>query len=248
MISASRVAFLVLVLAIFGYVTPINLTLDSAKANSNPSEAKLLSQVDHIIYATPDLDRGIAEIEKLTGVRAKFGGQHPGRGTRNALVALGRTSYMEIIAPDPDQPEPMEFRSFGVSELKQSKLVSWAAKGTDLTQFVDEVKREGIEFGPVTPGSRKRPDGVMLSWTSAAVNTDPKTDLIPFFIDWGKSPHPADSAPAGLTLIELRAEHPEPERVQRVLNGLGLDLVVRKGPKPALIAVIKGPHGTVEIH
>jgi hypothetical protein len=246
--SVNRVACLVLVLATFGCVAPVDVSLYSAKANDNPPKAKLLSQVDHIIYATPDLDRGIAEIEKLTGVRAKFGGQHPGRGTRNALIALGRTSYMEIIAPDPDQPESKEPRSLGVGELKQSKLVSWAAKGTELSQFVEEAKRKGIEFGPLSPGSRKRPDGVVLSWTSAAVNTDPKSDLIPFFIDWGKSPHPAESAPAGLTLVELRAEHPEPERVQRVLNGLGLDLVVRKGTKPALIAVIKGPRGTVELH
>lgn len=248
MISASGVAFLVLVIATLGCVTPVDVSLYSAKANDNPPKPKLLSQVDHIIYATPDLDRGIAEIEKLTGVRAKFGGQHPGRGTRNALIALGPTSYMEIIAPDPDQPEPKEPRSFGVSELKQSKLVSWAAKGTNLTQFVEEVKRKQIEFGPLRPGSRKRPDGVVLSWTSAAVNTDLKSDLIPFFIDWGKSPHPAESAPAGLTLVGLRAEHPDPQRIQRLLNGLGLDLVVRKGPEPALIAVIKGPRGTVELH
>jgi hypothetical protein len=31
------------------------------------------------VYATTDLDRGIAEIEKLVGVRATLGGKHPGR-------------------------------------------------------------------------------------------------------------------------------------------------------------------------
>lgn len=46
---------------------------------------ELLSRVDHLLYATPDLNRGVEEIEKLIGVRATEGGQHPGRGTRNAL-------------------------------------------------------------------------------------------------------------------------------------------------------------------
>ena len=38
----------------------------------------LISKVDHLVYATPDLNRGVEEIEKLVGVRATAGGQHPG--------------------------------------------------------------------------------------------------------------------------------------------------------------------------
>jgi len=40
--------------------------------------------VEQLVYATPDLERGMAEIERATGVSPTLGGQHPGeeRGTR----------------------------------------------------------------------------------------------------------------------------------------------------------------------
>jgi hypothetical protein len=103
--------------------------------------AELLTKVDHLVYATPDLNRGVEEIEKILGVRATPGGQHPGRGTRNALITLGPAIYLEIIAPDPEQPHPKTPRPFGIDGLKASRLVAWAAKGGDLERLRDEAAR-----------------------------------------------------------------------------------------------------------
>jgi probable HAF family extracellular repeat protein len=87
--------------------------------------------VDHLVYATPDLDRGVDEIEKLLGVRATFGGKHPGRGTKNALIALGPNSFLEIVAPDPDQPAPKDPRPF-FKGLTESRLVRWFINSRDI--------------------------------------------------------------------------------------------------------------------
>src|SRR5438093_2048592 len=133
-------------------------------AGAQETGAKLLAQVDHLVYATPDLKVGTDAIEKLLGIRATPGGQHPGMGTRNALVALGPATYLEIIGPDPDQPKPSGPRRFGIDGLEAPKLLTWVAKGTDLEVFLDRARRAGVKLGDVISGSRRRPDGVVLSW------------------------------------------------------------------------------------
>ncbi len=229
-----------------GPVETVNKSATSNAAEQNAS-AEFIARVDHLVYATPDLKRGVEEIEKLLGVRAIAGGQHPGRGTRNALIALGPTTYLEIIAPDPEQPAPKEPRPFGIDGLKQSRLVAWCVNGRDLEQLRHDALRKGVHLGEVRSGSRLRPDGVQLSWQFTDPTVLVADGIVPFFIDWGKSPHPAHTAPKGATLVSLHAQHPDVRGVHGMLQHLRLDLPVSHGQSPALIAVIEGPRGRVEL-
>ena len=209
--------------------------------------AALLGKVDHLVYATPDLEAGVARVESVVGVRATAGGQHPGQGTRNALVRLGPASYLEIIGPDPDQPEPGEPRRFGIDTLRSPRLVRWAAKGRDLASMVADARRHGVMLGDVLPGSRRTPSGVLLSWHLTDQRTIIAGGIVPFFIDWGQTPHPSAAAPTGATLVGLRAEHPDPAAVIEILERLGVSMPVTRGPVPALVATIRGPRGQVEL-
>jgi Glyoxalase-like domain len=206
-----------------------------------------LPRVDHLIYVTPDLDRGVEGVEKLLGVRASPGGQHPGAGTRNALLALGPLTYLEIMAPDPDQPPPPMPRPFGIDTLRAPRLAAWAARGQDLEQLSLQAARAGVQLGNVLSGSRQRPDGVTLAWEFTNPWTVVADGIVPFFIDWGRSPHPGGSAAKGAALVDLRAVHPDAPRVQEMLRRLGLDLAVDPGRAPALIALIEAPNGRVEL-
>ena len=205
------------------------------------------SHADHLVYATPDLKLGIDTIHKLLGIRATPGGQHPGAGTRNALVALGPATYLEIIGPDPDQPAPSGPRRFGIDSLKAPRLAAWAARSDNLEALAADAAKSGVQLGPIGSGSRKRPDGVLLAWrftSPAAVLGD---GIVPFFIDWGRTPHPAETAAPGARLIALRAEHPDATRVQKMLRVLGLDMPVTTAPAPALFATVDGLKGRVEL-
>jgi Glyoxalase-like domain len=209
-----------------------------------PSPA-VLARVDHLVYATCELGRGVAEIETLLGIRASPGGRHPLWGTHNALAALGRTSYLEIIAPDVDHPPSAGVHPFGLDGLGASRLVGWAANCTGLDQLRAIAARHGATLGDVLSGSRLRPDGTILRWAL----TDPfcviADGIVPFFIDWGESPHPASAAPTGANLVSLRAEHPDASRVRELLCGLALALPVAAASAPALLAEIDCPNGRV---
>jgi hypothetical protein len=207
----------------------------------------LLAKIDHLVYATPNLVAAVEHLDQQIGIRATAGGQHPGRGTRNFLLSLGPTVYLEIIGPDPEQPAPPTPRTFGIDNLAEARLVTWAVHDPDLTEVARNAASHGIGLGPVTDGSRRRPDGVLLKWRYTSPQALVADGIVPFFIDWGASDHPARSAAQGATLTSLRAEHPDAERVRQMLRQLGLDLPVTRGPKPALIATLESPRGRIEL-
>lgn len=203
--------------------------------------------VDHLVYAAPDLEAAVDALERSLGVRAAPGGAHPGRGTRNALIALGPSSYLEIVGPDPDQPGPPRPRWLSVDAVVSPRLVRWAAPSQELEGRADAARRAGVELGAVLSGSRRRADGMLLSWRLTDPAVSPGEGIVPFFIDWSGSPHPAESAASGIALRGLRAEHPDPRRIEGLLRACGVDLEVGAGAAPALVATLETPRGTAEL-
>lgn len=194
--------------------------------------------IDHLIYAAPELDAAVDAIAEQFGVRAEGGGQHLGLGTHNRLLALGPRTYLEIIAPDPNQPEPAVPRPFGVDGVTEPGLVGWAVSCDDIDQAREVAAARGFDPGDVIDGQRRTAAGEVLRWrlTSNAL----VGGVVPFLISWGDTPSPALSAPAGLVLESLHVEHPSPALITTRLQALGADVEVRLAAKPALVAQING--------
>lgn len=203
--------------------------------------------IDHIVYGVETLEAGVEELAERLGVRAATGGRHVGRGTHNALLGLGGAVYLEIIARDPEQPAPTGPISFGLDRLRLPRLVGWAARTTAIEQQVADARARGYDPGPVHAMSRRRPDGFVLEWRLSRDAPDPDRLVLPFLIDWGRSPHPSESVPQGVRLFELRAEHPEPPAAAAQLAALGVTLAVDEGPAPALVATLDTPRGRVTL-
>jgi catechol 2,3-dioxygenase-like lactoylglutathione lyase family enzyme len=227
------------------------LTASAALAASRISRAALQENtpklLDHILVGSPDLEKGIAFVEERTGVRAAFGGVHPGAGTQNALLSLGKNRYLEIIAPDPKQPNTEDKRN--LRSLDEPVIVGWAAHPGEIEAFAHRLKSEGVQVVGPQPGSRKRPDGRVLNWKTLALEDD-AGGLFPFFIEWGAgSIHPSVDSPQGCTLQLFEAVAPKSKLVEvgRRASQLNLDLNITPGRTPHLHAIIAGPKGRLDI-
>ena len=71
--------------------------------------------------------------------------------------------------------------------------------------------------------------------------------MIPFFIDWGDSPHPAERLAAAARFAGVRVEHPEAARIAMLMEALGLDTTVSEGHDPRVVATLETPNGAVEL-
>ena len=200
--------------------------------------------LDHILLGCSDLDGGIAFVEKHMGVRAAFGGVHPGRGTRNAVLSLGERSreelnprrYLEIIAPDPQQPNAAD--NYGLRKLTEPRLIGWAAHPGDLSELASRLRKGNIAFDGPNPGSRKRPDGRLLQWKTLNLQ-DNRDGLLPFFIEWSADTvHPSVDAPRGCHLARFELLTPNPEELSSTAAVMGLGVEIAKSDKPQLRATI----------
>ena len=214
--------------------------------------------LDHLVFGAPVLAAAVDAVHALTGVRPVEGGRHVGLGTRNHLLGLGGSAYLEVIGPDPDQPEPPQPRPFGIDALTSPRLLTWAVHPPDLDAAVARARRRGQDPGPVRAMSRRTPSGELLEWrlTVPADGDGPgpgegsgadggAVRLLPFLIDWGSTRHPTASGLPAVPLLALTARHADPAVLRAGLDALGVELSVRAGPGAELAAVLAGPSGPV---
>ena len=215
----------------------------------------LPANLDHLIITVPELEAGVAEFERLTGIRAVPGGSHPDRGTANYLVGLtpagwpaGAHTYLEILGPDPQQKAPADGRLPLDAHLAEAMtLQTWAIHPHAFLAKVAGANTEGLDFGEVRDMSRETADGTLLEWRLTSRQPLPDKGTQPFLIDWGEATHPAEAGLPSVELLEFQIESPDAEATRRALDVLGAaDTRVIDGPDHRLHARLRGPGGLLE--
>lgn len=203
-------------------------------------------EIDHLLYGVPKLDAGIANLKQLLGVEPELGGEHPGFGTRNALLSLGTGVYLELIAPDPLQ-DLTGTRGEALSALNSPKLMTFALRTNDLGRIQSLAEQVGLNtLGPITR-SRLKPSGQILRWHHLKFPDNPFGEALPFFIDWGETEHPSETSCGGCSLQALEVWHPEGSSLAELYAALEIDIKVGVDSETTLRAVLATPRGDVTL-
>ncbi len=220
------------------------LMVGSRLEASPPSVPPSGVALDHLVLGISDLARGMKTIEERAGVKPVLGGVHPDRGTWNALLSIGESTYLEIIAPNPEA-QALDPMFGGLKSLSALTPVLWLVRTADANATVAKLRAAGYAVSDPQPGSRTMPDGRVLAWRTFAL-TAPPSAVAPYFIEWAKdSPHPATTSPGGCKLGQVELQDPKPEGLRKLLELLGLTIDVTQAERSSLRFAVECPAGTL---
>jgi hypothetical protein len=202
------------------------------------SEVVVNTQVDHIMVGINNLDSGIAMLEEMTGVTAIYGGIHPGKDTRNALLSLGDGIYLELIAPQADLDTITNKFALQILDLNSPTPIHWAISTTDIQSTRSVVSEMGWDPDEVNSGGRDKPDGSSLSWRNFGISEGSDAASIPFFLEWGEgSAHPSTTSTKGCTFVKLII-HTSDSRISELAEALELRVEVVESEEDSLELVL----------
>jgi len=174
-------------------------------------------RLDHVSYATSH-DSVIDVIQRIGGqLGASFmdGGIHPQFGTRNFILPLKDSRYIEVVCPlDHPAADKTPFGQLVSKKVESGGgWLTWVVAVSDLSPIETELQRPAVE------GHRKKPDGNELFWRQIGVLDTLDQASNPFFIQWKSNSHPSteQESTVALSAIEIHG-NPDLLRERYALN------------------------------
>jgi hypothetical protein len=180
-------------------------------------------RIDHVIWATRDLDATTGRLAREHGLSASGGGRHAGIGTHNGILPLGG-GYLEVLAiADPEEAKA-SWLGRAVAAAPEG-LLGWAVGVDDVAAH---AQRLGLELTTIER------DGFSARLTGVAeAMAEP---FLPFFIERGPAvPDPGSGGDAGgIAWIEVAGDH---DRTDVWLGGADLPIRYALDGPPGVRAV-----------
>ncbi|MFY9560748.1 MAG: VOC family protein [Terriglobales bacterium] len=166
-------------LSVAALVVVVSL-LFSSLVMAQEKQSPLVLELDHVSICGPNLD-ALRQAFADAGMTPDFGGPHGNGVTQMALIGFDDQSYIELIAPlKPGVTEGSDWAKFMSGE---AGTCAWAVGSNVLLQDAERLKKAGIAVTEPKRGSRKRPDGMSLEWTTAQVGPGAPGSVLPFIIE-----------------------------------------------------------------
>ena len=211
-------------------------------------------RIDHIIFASgpQGIKADVACLAEQLGVDFKEGGFHPRFGTRNCIIPLANSRYLEVVEVL-DHPAA-EKAPFGQAVRARSEMgggwLGWAVSVDDIAPFEERLERAAAL------GARQFPDGLILEWRQLGVRGLMADPQLPFFLQWISNAQLRPTALGStLRLAEIQISGSADRLsewlgvpVNDSLDGVHLDLIAPNGHPGITQVTFESPsRGTVVI-
>lgn len=207
---------------------------------------------DHLVIGAETLEQGIQHFHQRFGAEIPYGGKHPQMGTHNCLTRLSESTFLEIIAIDPEGNPPVQPRWFGLDDnhikaslAKGPHLLTWVVNTEDITAVLAEAQVDSGLAQPISRGELRwyfgvPDDGRLLGG-----------GMLPHIISWQNTDkiHPAiNMKDTGICLNALKLYTPFAEWTENHLESIGADSAITVIPldsqQPAYLeAELNTPNG-----
>lgn len=210
----------------------------------------MTNRIDHFAIGASSLEAGVAALEPVLGVVVPDGSKHVAMSTHNCVCQSGNESFLELIAIDPDAPDPGRVRWFTLDDpetqarLKERpRALCWVVGTDDLD---GTLAASPVDLGEIVQFQRGD-----RTWrlTVPKDGSLPEGGLLPAFIEWSPGPHPSTGQQnIGVTLKTVKLTHPEPDVLTGMLKALEVDHLaeVQQGAR-GVSFVLDTPNGQVEL-
>lgn len=202
------------------------------------------SWLDHIVLASPNLQEGMDYVKEKVGCDPTYGGKHLQFGTHNALLKIGNLTYLEILAPDPENPKD-HYRWMGVDLVDEPTITRFAIKTKSIDHHARLLSNFSPNHGRQQEGRRQKETGELLSWELTMPLPNPMVDSIPFLIDWQDSNHPAMNLENHCSIADFQL-FSRKNGLQALFRQLDADFLVKYGEQRLMLS-LNTPKGLVNI-
>lgn len=204
--------------------------------------------IDHLIVTAPNLKAGVQWVRDALGATPELGGKHLNIGTHNCLLSLGDSTYLEVISPDPNAADPGRPRLFDLDNASEPRLATWVVRTSNIHEAVSRCTEA---LGNIEMMSRGD-----LNWLITFTGNGSLLlgGVAPTLIEWQGMSHPTQRMrDEGCKLRAIELHHDEPDRVERMLDSIGLGTghiaIIGSKPEtlPRIVAMIETPQGVKEL-
>jgi Glyoxalase-like domain len=185
------------------------------------------NELDHVLLGTANLESAMQDFEQKTGVKPVMVTSLKGCGTVSARLAFENCIFLEIVAPDPKQPDCTSALKERLAQLPVDGKTSMVPLGyavrhkKALDMQKERFEPMGFACDQVTMVAHDRMklwkwDMVFLEGPAAADDGG----LVPFFVNWGDAHHAAGRLPILGTLDSVTVRAPVDHKVHQLLQGV----------------------------